>query len=202
MVNYILRAISFIFHPLIMPLIGVLFYFSKAPRYIPESIIKARIISIFFLTIILPILLYFLLKTLKQAESIYLQKVRNRIIPLLLNCVITILILIRLFPANEFIELYYFFVGILLSSLACLILAILDFKASIHMIATGGVLMFFIALSVHFSINITGSIAMMCLISGAVATSRLHMNAHTKIELIFGFLIGLIPQLIVMNNWL
>lgn len=185
-----------------MPLIGVLFYFSKAPRYIPEPILRARVISIFFLTVILPILLYFLLKTLKQVDSIYLQKVRNRIIPLALNCIITILILIRVVPANEFLELYYFFVGILLSSLACLILAILDFKASIHMIASGGVLMFFIALSIHFSINISGSIALMCLIVGAVATSRLHMRAHSKIELLFGFLIGLIPQLIVLNYWL
>lgn len=185
-----------------MPIIGVLFYFSKAPRYIPEPILRARVISIFFLTVVLPILLYFLLKTLKQAESIYLQKVRNRIIPLVLNCVITVLILIRVVPANEFLELYYFFVGILLSTLACLILAILDFKASIHMVASGGVLMFFIALSIHFSINISGSIALMCLIVGAVATSRLHMRAHTTIELLFGFLIGLVPQLIVLNYWL
>lgn len=185
-----------------MPIIGVLFYFSKAPRYIPEPIVKAKVISISILTILLPILLFFLLKTLKQAESIYLQNVRNRIIPLVVNCIIIILILIKILPSTEFIELYYFFVGILLSSLACLVLAILNFKASIHMIASGGVLMFFIVLSIHFSINISGSIALMCLIVGAIATSRLHLNAHSGIELLFGFLIGVIPQLIVLNYWL
>lgn len=200
--SYALKVISFLFHPLIMPLIGVIFYFSKAPRHIPEPVIKAKLISLTILTVILPILLYSLLKTIKKVESIYLEDVKHRIIPLVINSFITILILIRVLPASEFIELYYFFVGIIFSNLACLILAILKFKASIHMIALGGILMFFIALSIHFSINIIGSIALIVLITGAVATSRLHLHAHTMIEVIFGFFIGLIPQLIVLNHWL
>jgi hypothetical protein len=70
------------------------------------------------------------------------------------------------------------------------------------MIAIGGLLMFFIALSIHFNINIIGSIALMFIISGAVATSRLHLKAHSLIELIIGFFIGAIPQLILLNYWL
>ena len=185
-----------------MPLIAIVFYFSKAPRHIPEPIINAKLFSLIILTILLPILLYSLLKTLKKVDSIYLDKVKQRIIPLILNCIISIMIIVKVLPPTEFIELYYFFVGVLLSTLACLILAILNFKASIHMIGSGGVLMFFIALSFHFSINISGSIALMCLIVGAIATSRLHLNAHTKIELIIGLFIGVIPQLILTNYWL
>ncbi len=200
--NYIFRAISFIFHPLLMPLVGVIFYFSKAPRYIPSPIIKAKILSLFILTVLLPIILYFLLKTTKQVNSIYLENVKQRIIPLLLNCFIAILILIKVLPPNEFVELYFFFVGILLSTITCLVLAILSFKASIHMIATGGVLMFFIALSIHFSINLSGSIGLMFIITGAVASSRLYLKAHDKNEIIIGLLIGIIPQLILLNYWL
>ncbi len=185
-----------------MPLIAVIFYFSKAPRYIPIPIIKAKLFSLFILTIILPVLLFLLLKSIKQAESIYLENVNHRIIPLILNCLITILILIKVLPPNEFVELYFFFIGVLLSTITCLILALISFKASIHMIASGGVLMFFIALSIHFSINISGSIALMCLIVGAIGSSRLHLEAHTKIELFIGLLIGIIPQLILLNYWL
>jgi hypothetical protein len=86
--------------------------------------------------------------------------------------------------------------------MACLILAILKFKASIHIIAASGVLMFFIALSFHFSINIIGTVAVFFIIIGGIATSRLHLNAHSNIELIIGFFIGLIPQLILLNYWL
>ncbi|MBT8393925.1 MAG: hypothetical protein HKO81_02255 [Flavobacteriaceae bacterium] len=200
--NYILRIISFIFHPLLMPLLAVTFYFSKAPRYIPDPIIKGKILSLFILTILLPILLFYLLKSIRLTESIYLENVKHRIIPLILNCFITILILIKIVSPNEFLELYFFFVGVLLSTITCLILALISFKASIHMIASGGVLMFFIALSIHFSINISGSIAIMCLIVGAIATSRLHLKAHTQNELLIGLLIGVIPQLILLNYWL
>ena len=200
--NKLLKSISYIFHPLLMPLIGLIFYFSKTPRHVLEPIIKAKIFSLSILTILLPILLYSLLKTLKKVDSIHLQTPKERIIPLILNCLITVLILLRVLPASEFIELYYFFVGILFSTLTCLILAFLNFKASLHMLACGGVLFFFIALSIHFSINLNGSIALMCIIVGAVATSRIHLKAHTNVELIIGFLVGVLPQLILLNYWL
>ena len=70
------------------------------------------------------------------------------------------------------------------------------------MVAVGGILMFFIALSIHFSININGSIALMSIICGAVATSRLHVRAHNWIELAIGFIIGVVPQIFVLNYWL
>ncbi|MGY0393560.1 hypothetical protein ACW5R3_13515 [Bizionia sp. KMM 8389] len=200
--NFILKSISFIFHPIIMPLLGVLFYFSKSPRYLPIPLIQAKLVSLFILTILLPLLLYYLLKSLGKTDTIYLKSTKERIIPLSLNATITILILIRVLPSNEIIELYYFFLGILFSTISCLVLAILKFKASIHMMAVAGVFMFFLALSIHFSININGTLAVMCVIMGGIATSRLHLKAHTNIELIIGFFIGLLPQLILVNYWL
>lgn len=198
----LLKSISFIFHPIIMPILGVLFYFSKTPRFIPDPIVKAKIFSISILTLILPILVYFLLKTIKNVDSFYLKTTRERIVPLLINCIIVALILYRVLPSNEIEELYFFFLGILCSTLACLFLAILKFKASIHMIAAAGFFMFAIAVSIHFKININGTIALMSIILGAIATSRLHVKAHTAIELIIGFFIGLLPQLTLLNYWL
>ena len=185
-----------------MPFLGVVFYFSKSPRFIPDLLIKAKLFSLALLTIFLPILLFFLLRTVKKVNSLHLVTSKERIIPLILNCVIVFLITQRVLPYNEIVELYYFFIGILLSTLSCLILAILNFKASIHMIALGGVFMFFIAISIHFNININGAIALFIIIIGAVATSRLHLKAHTNIELLIGFFVGLFPQLILLNYWL
>ncbi|WP_299122001.1 hypothetical protein [uncultured Winogradskyella sp.] len=202
MKNFILKGISFVFHPLIMPLLGVLFYFSKTPRFIPEPVIKAKIFSIIILTIILPILLFFLLKTINKVDSIYLKSTKERLIPLFINCIITTLILIRVLTLKEIVELYYFFLGILCSTLACLILAIFKVKASIHMIAASGFFMFAVALGIHYQININGTIAIMMIILGAIATSRLHLKAHTNPELIIGFFIGLFPQFILVNYWL
>lgn len=202
MIHYILKSFSYIFHPLLMPLLGVIFYFSKTPRFIPEPVMKAKVFSITILTIILPILLYFLLKTIKKVESLELKTTRERIIPLILNLMIVVLILKRVLPYDEIPELYYFYLGILISVITCLFLAILKFKASIHMIGSAGFFMFAVALSIHFQINIIGSIAMMCIVMGAIATSRLHLKAHTNPELLIGFLVGLLPQLVLLNYWL
>lgn len=202
MEHRILKSISVLFHPLIMPLLGVMFYFYKTPRYIDLDIINAKLISLFILTVLLPILLFFLLKTLGKVSSIYLKTTNERIIPLALNGVITVLILLRVLPQNEFIELYYFFIGILMSTIISLVLAFAKFKASLHLVSISGIFMFFVALSIHFSINIIGEIALICLLIGAIATSRLHLKAHTYKELIMGFFVGLIPQLILIPNWL
>ena len=200
--NNILKSISFIFHPLLIPLLGVVFYFAKSPKYISLQIIQAKLISLFILTIVLPILLYFLLKTLGKAKSIYLETTKERIFPLIVNCIVVLLVLNRILTANQIIELYYFFVGILISTLACLFLVLMKIKASIHMTSITGLFMFFIALSIHFSININGTLAIMFILTGAIATSRLHLKAHTAIELIIGFFIGFMPQLILLNYWL
>jgi len=200
--NWLLKSISFVFHPIIMPLLGVIFYFTKSPRFIPPEVMEAKIISLSILTIVLPILLYYLLKTIGKTESIYLKTTKERIIPLSLNTIICLLIIVRVLPDNQILELYYFFIGILISTVVCLILALLKFKASIHMIAIAGVFMFAIGISLHFGKNLNGSLALFALIAGAIATSRLHLNAHTNVELLFGFCIGLFPQLLVLPYWL
>ncbi|WP_179334284.1 hypothetical protein [Winogradskyella costae] len=202
MKEFILKGISFVFHPLIMPLLGILFYFSKTPRYIPEPVRNAKIFSIVILTIILPILLFFLLKTINRVNSIYLKSTKERLIPLFINCIIIVLILIRVLTPYEIIELYYFFLGILFSTLTCFILALVKIKASIHMIAASGFFMFAVGLSLHYHININGTIALMMIILGAIGTSRLHLKAHTSKELILGLFTGLLPQLVLLNYWL
>jgi hypothetical protein len=202
MKNFILKSISFVFHPLIMPLMGVLFYFSKTPRFIPEPVRSAKIFSIVILTIILPILLYFLLKTINKVNSIYLRSTKERLIPLLVNSIIISLILIRVLAKDEIIELYYFFLGILFATVICFIMAVFKIKASIHMIAASGFFMFAVAISMHYQININGTIALMMIILGAIATSRLHLKAHTSQELLLGTLTGFTPQFVLMTYWL
>lgn len=198
----LLKGISYVLHPLFMPIAGVIFYFSKSPRFIQYDVIKGKLIAIFILTVLLPILLFFLLKTLNKVNSIKLESARERIYPLILNGVITLMVLKRILSPSQDIELYFFFLGILISTMACLILAIFKFKASLHMMGISGLCMFFIALSVHFSININGTLAFMFLLLGTLATSRIHVKAHTYIELLIGIFIGVLPQLILVNHWL
>jgi hypothetical protein len=200
--NKLLKSISYLFHPLLMPLLGVFFYFSKTPRFVPGSVMIAKIFPITILTIVLPILLFYLLQTINKVESIHLETVKERRLPLLINSVIIILIVVRVLPIDELPELYFFFIGILISTMTCFALTLVQFKASIHMIGSAGFLMFAIAVGIHFKININGTIALLCIILGAIATSRLHLKAHTPIELITGCFVGLVPQLVLLNYWM
>jgi len=199
--NKLLRSLSYIFHPLFMPLLGVAFYYYITPHFVVPEIVQAKLVSLLILTLILPMLMFFLLNTLGKVKTIHLATTKERIYPLALNCIIMLLVIKRIITPTSAIALYYFFVGILISNMACLILALFKFKASIHMIGISGLFMFFVALGVMFAINLTGLLAFMALAIGAVATSRLHLSAHSNKELIVGFFVGLIPQLILVNYW-
>jgi len=200
--NALLRSISFIFHPLLMPMLGVVLFFYTSPRYIPSPIIKGKLSAVFLLTILFPIFIFYFLKASKYVKTIYLQSTKERIVPLIINCGVLVYIAFKIFPINEYKEVHFFFIAILFSTLSCLILAILKFKTSIHMIASGGILMFLIAISIHYSINLNVLIAISFVLVGAIASSRLHLNAHNYSELVIGFFIGLLPQLILVKFWL
>ncbi len=70
------------------------------------------------------------------------------------------------------------------------------------MIAASGFFMFAIAIGIHYQININGTIALMMIILGAIATSRLHLKAHTNQELFIGIFTGMGPQILLLNYWL
>ena len=200
--NFLLKSISYIFHPLLMPLAGAGIYFIIAPRFIPENIIQAKIFGLLVITVLIPIVLYFFLRTTGFITSIHLDDIKQRKIPLLLQSLLFLLVVKVIIDAYNYPELYYFFLGILLSSLSAIFIIFFNIKASLHMIGSAAVTMFTIALSIHFEINLILLITAMIIINGIVATSRLHYKAHSNIELILGFLIGIIPQLTLINLWL
>jgi hypothetical protein len=91
-----------------MPLLGVVFYFSKSPRFLAEDLIHAKLFSTVLLTILLPILIFSYLNF-KKVDTIYLKSTNERKLPLLLNAVIITLVLLRVFTPEEIPELYFFF---------------------------------------------------------------------------------------------
>jgi len=197
-----LKSISYIFHPLFMPLFAAWFYFEISPRFISKVVIHGKLISLGILTVILPVLSFLILKTLGKAKTIHLENTKERIYPLILYGIILLVTLKRVILPTLTVELYFFILGVLVSNLACLFMAFFKLKASLHMAAIAGAFMFFVALSIHFSINLNNVLALMCVAIGAVATSRLHFMAHNYKELILGLFVGILPQLILVTYWL
>ena len=200
--NYFLQSASFIFHPLLMPLVGVGLYFKLTPKFIEPEIIIIKTYSIIIITILIPLISFFLLKNSGLVKSINLKKVKERKYPLMIQIILIFIIITRVFTKYHHPELYYFFIAVAVSSLVALILVIVNFKVSLHQMGIAGVTMFLIALSIHFTENYLFEISLFFLINGWVASSRLETKSHSISELIIGFIVGVFPQFIMLNYWL
>ena len=200
--NYFLQSASFIFHPLLMPLIGVGLYFKLTPKFIEPEIIIIKTYAIIIITILIPLISFFLLKNSGLVKSINLKEVKERKYPLMIQIILIFIIITRVFTKYHHPELYYFFFAAAVSSLAALILVIVNFKVSLHQMGVAGVTMFLIALSIRFTENYLFEISLFFLINGWVASSRLETKSHSISELIIGFIVGVFPQFIMLNYWL
>jgi len=200
--NYFLRIAAYIFHPLLIPLLGAAIYYGITPRFMEPQIVKAKLLAVSIITLFIPLITFFLLKNIKLIESIHLPDVNQRKYPLMIQCLLLLIVIKMIFSPYDNVEMYYFFVGVLFSTISALILVFLKFKVSLHQMGIAGVTMFIIALSVHFKVNLLMGIAIFFFVNGWVASSRLHTKSHTYPELIAGFFIGVIPQLMMLNFWL
>lgn len=194
--------ISYIFHPLFVPMAGTVAYFLVTPKYTPLELQSGNILPVFILTIIIPIISFFILKNLGVVNSIFLLTQRERIFPLIISIALLLMILIKVIPNHYTAELYYYFVGLLAAISSSLLLLFLKFKNSLHLVGMGSFLMFLINLSIHFEINIILAISFFTVCTGLVATARLYLDAHSKAEVLIGLLIGLSSQLLTVKFWL
>lgn len=198
----LLLLISYIFHPLFIPLGGSTAFFLINPLSLENEQKLRYLFPILILTVIIPIIFFLILRSLKLISSIFAPEIEERKYPLALNTVIILLLIYKVLPEYQITELYYFFLGLLLLSSTLLVLLFAKIKASIHMAGMGGLLLFLIGLSIHFEINITIALSIFTLASGLVATSRLYTHAHSKPELLIGFTLGVCSQLFLFKFWL
>jgi len=197
----LLKLASYLFHPLWMPLLGSIFYFLLIPRYFPEEIVKAKLLAISIITIFIPIVFYFLLKNLGKASSIFLENVSERRWPLFFYALLSIMVLHQILNFYNYPGLYYYFVGILGSSIISYLLSCFNLKASLHMVGMAGLLVFIAGFCLYFHLYYIYTISFLLIATGLTASSRMYYKAHSPWELWLGFIVGAVPQLIVFYIW-
>lgn len=197
-----LKFISYLFHPILIPIAGTLAYFLITPRFTPSEFQSGNILPIFILTVIIPIISFLILKNLGLVSSISLSDIKERKYPYYINIALLLMIVYKVIPNNFTVELYYYFIGLIAATFSSLILLFFNFKSSMHLTGMGSLIMFLVSLSIHFEINITIALSLFILATGLVATSRLYLRAHEKSEVIIGFLMGIFSQLLTIKFWL
>lgn len=198
---WFLRFWSYISSPLFIPLYVSIWFFSYSyGLYNPDTQIKIYVIAI--LTAAIPLIIYTILKILKMVDSIHLSSTKERLIPLIIYSILLIAILRGVFKDGFHEPLYYFFIGILMSTIVALVLALFQFKISLHMMAMAGALGFVFMVSIMVSAPLIYLIIGLSIATGLTATSRLHMKAHSPGELILGTVAGLTIQICLATYYI
>jgi len=198
----ILPFFSYLFHPIFIPVYAGLFYFFFNDSYYTNPEKYFAVFQIVIVTILLPILFFFVLRTTGRVDSVMVSEISQRKIPLVILCFLTILLVRKSITLDHFPELHFFFLGGLLSTVLALVLLFFKTKASLHMLAISALTFFVIGLSIHNQTRNITTIAFLVVMNGFVASSRLEMKAHTTRELVIGFVLGVIPQLLLLLFWL
>jgi hypothetical protein len=193
-----LKLWSYIINPIFIPSLVSLWYFNFSYYSDAESV-KLKLYLIVILTAAIPLLIYTILKILGIVQSVHLSTTKERITPLLVYLVLMLILLRGAFRDGLHLSLYYFFIGTFIASLVATLMTIFRYKISLHLLACGGVLGFLIMLSFTQGMSLLLPMALIGIISGLTATSRLSMQAHKGHELIFGFTIGLISQVLAFS---
>lgn len=163
---------------------------------------KYLLIEVTVFTILLPTSVFFLLKSFGKVDSIMISDLSQRKFPLIIQITLIFILIEKSITIDSVPELYFFFLGGLISALIAFILLFYNIKASIHMIGITILTAFIIGLSYHKQINSMFLFAFLIMVNLLVASSRLEMKAHTIKELIIGFISGLLPQMVLWYFWL
>jgi hypothetical protein len=183
--------VSVFFHPLFMPLYGLLIIYS-APTllsYLPFNMKRAIFMMVIANNVILPISVATILYSRGVIKSIYADERRERII--LLSVVfflytLTALLLVKI-PVPTLFKAY--FVSIAAVSLVSLIITTF-YKISLHSAGVGGVLALAGFMIVQFEVVSMVHVVILLLVAGVVMSLRIGTGKHEPHQVWTGLLTG------------
>lgn len=147
------------------------------------------ILVVFINTILIPLLLFWMLKKLKLLESFKMEERKDRIFPFLIMGVfyLTTWFVFHQLGIFGYIAMVFMLAAVL-SFLALLIT--LFWKISIHLISMGAFSFFILYLSsIHF-IPTHWPVYAIILLSGILAWARLTLKSHNSAQIYTGFILG------------
>ncbi len=191
--------LSYVFHPVFIPLYAVLFLVYVHPSYFSGFADANKLRTIFILiqnAVFYPLFCIVLLKAVGFIDSLFLRTKKDRIIPYI-ACGIFFFWTFLVFKQQNVYPriLPSFMLGVFLASSAALI-ANIYFKISMHAIGLGGWLGLFLVIANTNTMLMTWPIAAVLLITGLVCTARLIVSDHTVKEIYTGLFLGVLAQFI------
>ncbi len=191
------RFISTILHPIILPTLGVFLFFIFVSKAIERRLQFIILGLVFVFTYIIPVLLLFFLKVGGFIKNYEVYTIRERRIPVLIMITILYYLGNTIIQIPEGRNLGILFYGTSLSIIFIYLLFSIQLKSSLHLVSMGNMIGFFLILANLYTLPLLPLLIVLVLLSGILASSRLHLKAHTPREVIIGFFLGIISQFIV-----
>ncbi len=195
--NWWAKILSGVFHPMILPTLGIIILFSL-PGYITFSLpIQARRLItglVFINTCLAPLIVILLFKRTGIISDVMLRERGERIYPTLVSIFFYAFTYYLFRQANLPSILIYFVIGSVLLITIGLIVT-LYWKISYHLMSMGGFLGFLIAISMHLQVELHLYVISGIVVAGGLGSARIKLNAHTPSQVFVGFLTGIAVML-------
>ncbi len=190
------RILSFLFHPVVYPVSIFGLYMKVSPYYFDANQRLHLTYIILAGTVLVPVLILALFKSKGFIDSFELTGTGERKLPfaLFLFLSFTLWKMFYHFPQLKDFSLY-FLSGTLAIGVQLLLL-FRQVKISMHTLAAGSSVGFVIWMSAVYRINLLWILILLFLVAGAVAVSRLKLQAHNVKEVAWGFALGIIATLL------
>jgi len=193
------KIISFIFHPLFIPVYLILFYVKSQPYLFSSFSPQERwflILRFAIMYTMFPLFTILLLKALGFIKSIYLKTQQERVIPYIICMVYYWWMWYVLHNQHEFPnEIVMLALAVFLVSILGLMANII-MKVSMHAMAAGTGVTFLMLIALSQDINFTVYVSFALLITGIICTARLIVSDHTPKEIYTGLAIGAVSQIV------
>ncbi|MDZ4794839.1 MAG: hypothetical protein SGI83_11220 [Bacteroidota bacterium] len=205
--KWVAKIISYIFHPVFVPVMVVWFLLYTHPYvfagFSPVQKMRTMMMAAVSFTFF-PLVTVLLLKGLKFIDTIYLHTQRDRVIPFM-ACMIWYFWIWYVW--NNFgktrdemdmpREAVQFAFATFISTIIGLMVNI-KIKVSLHAISAGIVLTLFILMALGQQLNFGVWLAIIFLLTGLICTARFIVSDHTAQEVYGGLAVGAIAMLIAI----
>ncbi|MBM3421309.1 MAG: hypothetical protein FJY11_09260 [Bacteroidetes bacterium] len=197
--GFIAWAVTIVFHPVFLPLYGMLLIFNIPAlfSFLPGGARRVVFLMVLVNNVLLPLAMLPLFRLRNMISSYRLEDRRERIIPLLsasLMYFITAIMIYR-FQLPALIKAFSF-----ASACVVFVTALLSFrwKVSVHASGAGAMVATVLLISFKMYAVLIWVVVAVILVSGMVMTARIWLREHTPGEVYAGFLAGFTVMALAM----
>jgi hypothetical protein len=185
------EILSVVFHPLFIPLYGLLIIYSSPTllSFIPPQLKRMILVLVMANNVLLPIALAIVLYARGAIASLRARGRNERVLLLIFALVmysLTAFVLLRIQVPSLFKA---YLVSIAVVTLVTLLITI-KYHISMHSVGFGGLLVLVIFMTVLYQISMVWQLFAVVLAGGAVMSSRIYLDDHSPAEVWSGFFTG------------